>query len=190
VIVLGVYTDLVEIVGNPRASLRRWRQTVPFLASLGTGAAIAMAAFAEILGWPLAHRHASLMFLFMGLLVGTIPSISRLHPDMRPSVGRLAGAGLGVALVVLFVQLEGLGWHADWLANPSSPAGLAYLTLSSLVAGGANVMPGMSGSYILVLAGSYGTIIETPSVLTCLTISGLIRLICVSDRVHYFARRR
>jgi putative membrane protein len=169
-IVLGIYERFVDAVGNVATNRSRRREYLLFLGALGLGAVVAMVGLARVLTWLLDWRPVLMMFLFKGLLLGTIPSLFRLHADMRLTPGRVLAVGAGLAVVVAFRALERQGLHADLMADSRSMSGMLYTLLTAFVAGAANITPGISGSYVFLLAGTYGPIMEALSALARLTI--------------------
>lgn len=154
-VVLGIYEQFVDAVGNLLVRRDRWRVYVPFLISLGVGMVIAMVVLSRVITAVAEHYPVAMSFFFMGLLVGTIPGILRIHGDMRPGPGRLAAAAGGVAIVVAF-RLVQVRFGAESLDGTPT---MAYLGATSFLAGGASVTPGLDGTYVWMLAGAYQTII-------------------------------
>ena len=169
-IVLGIYEQFVDAVGNLATNRARRREYLTFLGALGVGAAVAMIGLAGVLSMLLDWRPVLMMFLFIGLLLGSIPSLFRLHHEMRVTSTRLIGAGIGLLVVVAFRALERQGFHTLLAADTQSVTGMAYALLTAMVAGAANVTPGISGSYVFLLAGTYEPILDSLSALARLNI--------------------
>lgn len=169
-ILLGVYEPFVDAIGNFFLRRDRWREYIPFLASLGVGMVIAVIALAHVVSSLLASHPAPTMLFFIGLMLGTIPAVLKMHHDMKPSAGRVLALIAGIVLVVGIRSLERLGVHGDLTAAPNSLGGLAYTTATSFAAGCASVTPGLDGSYVLLLAGTYEPILGALSALTDLDI--------------------
>lgn len=172
-ILLGIYEPFVDAVGNI-LNWRRWKQYLPFLFCIGLGAAIGMIGLAKIISGLLDTYPALTMFFFMGLLIGSIPSILRMHGDMRLTVGRAVAAVVGVLAVVGFKAIERQGTQLGFSTDLRSTPGMVYNALTAFAAGGASVTPGMDGSYIFLLAGTYKPITEALSALAVLAINWAI----------------
>jgi putative membrane protein len=154
-IILGIYEQFVDAVGNLFVEWRKWKEHLAFLVPMGIGAAVGMVAFAKLVKAGIALAPAPAMFLFMGLVVGTIPAVLRMHRDMRFSVGRGIAFLCGVVVVVLLKYAESNELAATWKADAASVGGFLYYLLSNFVAGGASVTPGLDGSYIWMLTGIF-----------------------------------
>ncbi len=172
-VVLGIYEQFVDAVGNVLVRRDRWREYVPFLLSLGVGMVVAMLVLSRVIT-ALADRYpVALAFLFMGLLIGTIPNVLRLHDDMRPTAARVLVFVAGLALVVGFRLIQNRANFGE-TGTLEGSSGAVYNVVTSFLAGGASVTPGLDGTYIWMLSGTYERIIEAISRLTDLTIEWYI----------------
>ncbi len=174
-IMMGIYEEFVEAIGNlfiDRAGLAR---RLRFLVPLGIGMVLGMLVAAVVIVGFLERFPTATSVFFMGLLLGTIPSVLRLHGDMRPTLGRVAAALVGIALVVLVKSLETRVANGARLTiqDLKRPAGLGYNLLISFLGGGASVTPGMDGSTVLIVGGVYQPILEAFRALTHLQIEWL-----------------
>jgi putative membrane protein len=169
-ILLGIYGQFVDAVGNFFIDLRGWRKRLQFLIPLGIGMVIGMLLLARLITLLLDRFPAATMVFFMGLLLGTIPSVLKMHKDMRPTLSRALALAFGLALVVLLKLAKPASMADSSIAGLSSPGGLFYNLLVSLLAGGASVTPGLDGSYILLLGGTYDAVVAAFAELTRLVI--------------------
>lgn len=167
-ILMGIYEQFVDALGNFFVKRDRWKEYLSFLIPLGIGMVIGMIGLAKIITVVLGRYPAATMFFFMGLLIGTIPPVLKLHGDMRPSLSRIAALAGGVILVVILRALDPSEGRA---VDISTVRGSAYNAIVSFVAGGASVTPGLDGSYILLLGGTYESIMHALSALTNLAIA-------------------
>ncbi|OGO06963.1 MAG: hypothetical protein A2Y73_09300 [Chloroflexi bacterium RBG_13_56_8] len=135
------------------------------------GMVIGMVAFSNLISLALDRFPVATMFFFMGLLIGTVPTVLNMHEDMRPSFGRGLGLVIGILLVVGLRTIEPRAMGASSTLNVSSPGGILYNGITSFIAGGASVTPGLDGSYILLLAQTYEPITAAVAELRKLAIS-------------------
>jgi putative membrane protein len=165
-ILLGIYEQFVDAVGNILVERSRWREFLSFLIPLGIGMVMGMVLLAKLLTILLAGYSTETMIFFMGLLVGTIPAILRIHHDMRPTAGRIVALLCGVTLVIA-TRLLGSGAETETSSHSLAGfGGLAYNALVSFLAGGASVTPGLDGSYVLLLGGTYPNVLNAVAALT------------------------
>lgn len=154
-IILGIYQQFVSSVGNFFLELRNWRKNLAFIIPMLLGAGIGMVVFAKGVTWIMDQFPVVSMFLFMGLVVGTIPSVLKQTFDMKLTVGRAIAMVAGMLVVVLFKFAERQSLSAGWSTNAGSVGGFLYFFISNVLAGGASVTPGMDGSYVWMLTGIF-----------------------------------
>ncbi len=181
-ILLGIYEQFVDAFGN-LLNWRRWKDIMPFLTILLGGAAVGMIALSKLINMLLDRYEAATIFFFIGLLVATIPSVIKMHYNMRLTVKRAIAFVIGVAIVVVlrFMReqiLEAPG-RADANVEIANLGGAIYYVVTSFLAGGASVTPGMDGSFVFMLAGTYKPITGALSALAKLDIRWLV-IICTA----------
>jgi putative membrane protein len=167
-IVMGIYEQFVDAVGNILVRRDKWREYLSFLIPLGIGMALGMVGLAKLIvalstRWPVATR-----FFFMGLVIGTIPSVLRLHGDLRPTGRRVLAFLVGAALVVAVRLLQP---SQDRALDITSLGNALYSLLVSFAAGGASVTPGLDGSTIWMVGGVYEAVTHALSQLAELEIA-------------------
>jgi uncharacterized membrane protein len=92
---------------------------------------------------------------------------------MRATPGRIAAFVLGLVVVAALKTLESSPLTAQSQALTAEglerSAGIAYNGLVSFLAGGASVMPGLDGSLVLILGGTYRPVLSAVSELSHLS---------------------
>lgn len=154
--ILGIYAELLDSIKTilSPATLRhlcRFRiktlfQTLPwpFLAVLGAGILFSIGLFSSCIQWMLENRLVLILAFFFGLILGSVVTV--IHQVSRWSFDRYAALFTGCAAGYLLVGLP-------VLASP--PEGKWYLVLCGAVAICAMILPGISGSFMLLLMGKY-----------------------------------
>ncbi len=132
-----------------------WR----FIASLGAGAVMSVAALAGVIEWLLAERPVRTAAVFFGLMAGALAAAVGLF--RRPTV-----AHLSLAAAMGAVAFWGFGFQS---AAVSSPAWWNFF-LAGALGVCAFILPGVSGSFLLLSIGMYQPVIRA---LTGLDISAL-----------------
>lgn len=174
-IMMGIYEEFVEAIGGlftDRAGLGR---RLRFLVPLGIGMVLGIIIAAVVIAGFLDRFPVATKVFFMGLLLGTISSVLRLHGDMRPTPGRIAAAlcGIGAVVAVHAIEARIATGSRLTLDDVERLPGVAYNLLMSFLGGGASVTPGMDGSTVLILGGTYQPILEAVRALTALKIHWL-----------------
>lgn len=162
-VVLGVYDRLIESIARFFEAPEKRKEYILFLAKIFCGAGAAILLLANVMDFLLTHHFHITMFAFMGLILGGIPSIWTTHADMKVRTVRILAFVVGM-IVVLGLSLLGSGVEGAMMTDAAGIAvsgwqGYFMLLLSGFLAGGAMIVPGVSGSFILVLMGQYAVII-------------------------------
>ena len=153
--ILGIYEELVmSIRAGARAPF--WRALLkldiraalnavnaPFLIAVLAGIAVAVLTLASGLEWLLENRPVMIWSFFFGLVLASIVTVRKRIRRWTPTLwaALLAGA-VGAYFVVGAVPLQ-------------TPETAWFLFLSGMLAICAMILPGISGSFILVLVGKY-----------------------------------
>jgi putative membrane protein len=152
--ILGIYEELINAIKS--VDLRSLQLLVTlkikmlfdriswqFLLALGFGILTAIFTLARVLGWLLQNRPVLVWSFFLGLILASVVSVSRRVEKWSPSawIGLLGGI-TGTYFLVGVVPVE----------TPDTPW---FIFLCGAVAICAMILPGISGSFMLVLLGKY-----------------------------------
>lgn len=165
-VLLGIYDQLIEAVGHFLTNGARRKEYFRFLLPLVLGAVGGVLAFANLISFLLEQHLVPTQFFFIGLILGSIPTVIGMHGDMRPSVVRVVAFGLAVGLVVLLSAGERHGIGESFGADTPALLALSLFVGVGFFAGGAMVTPGVSGAYVFLLTGTYGPIVQALASLT------------------------
>ncbi|SIQ25701.1 putative membrane protein [Alkalispirochaeta americana] len=157
-VITGIYDELIDAFGNFFGSPGGWRKNLLFLLPLVGGVLVGSVLFARMLGVLLVHAPGPTTFGFIGLILGSAPALVRRtgSSSLRPLSVLLFCVGLAVVLWM------GLAPRPE-VAPPIvriDPATGALLFGAAFIASIAMLIPGVSGSFLLLLMGMYGTLRE------------------------------
>ena len=166
-VVLGIYARLVEAIGGLAGDrARRWEHA-RLLALVGLGAIAAIGALSAPMDFMLTRYESQTYLFFIGLIAGSIPSVYRAHHDMRIGISSVAafaaGAALLLAIAFAFPDVEPAADAPDTAATaiPAPQFGaLLALFVAGIFAGGSMIVPGISGSFVMLLLGQYHLVIR------------------------------
>ena len=114
-----------------------------FLLALGLGVMGAFATLAKLLKVGMEHHPVLVFALFFGLILASIPSVGKMVGKWSPGVVAVFVIGLVIAVSMAFLK------PASENDNP------LYLGLCGVVAMCSMIIPGLSGSFVLLLMGNY-----------------------------------
>ncbi len=147
ILAVGIYEEFIESVAEISSLRFSWRRVV-FLALVmgfaGTAIFLLSGAILSLLLW-----HAPIMFaLFIGLTLGGAPLLIKMIGNATPA--SIAGTIAGIAL------MAGIALAKDHVAMPRNPA---MDVVSGVVGSTTMVLPGISGSYMLLILDQYDRVI-------------------------------
>ncbi len=164
-VLLGVYDRLVGSISRLR---REFLNSMKFLVFIGIGAVAGILLFSKLIEFALANYEMITTYFFIGLILGSLPMLYKksVRGKLRVSSVIAFLAGLAVMLVLSFAHVA----DSSAVINAREIGGFVRLFLCSVVAAAAMVVPGISGSFILLLLGCYQTVISAVASLDILTL--------------------
>lgn len=163
-----------------------WAFLVPLLVGIG----IAILALASVIKHQLETNPEAMAGLFMGLVLGSVVVAWGLL-EVRDAKRLLIGLGVAVAVFLLLGLRSGTSEEA--VNQAGDPALWAYFGAGA-VAICAMILPGISGSFILVMLGMYGPVLDAVSDRDLVTIAViglgcLVGLALFSQALHWSLER-
>ena len=152
--ITGIYEELQDTINSVNFSALKklkseglksfWKHiNGNFLVALFLGIAISIVSLAKLITYLLDHHSILLWSFFFGLIISSIYLVGKTIKkwDFKKVVGLIIGAGVAYYITIL-----------PPMENPNA---LWYVFLSGAIAICAMILPGISGSFILLLLGSY-----------------------------------
>jgi putative membrane protein len=167
-VVFGIYEDLMEALGNFLTDkIKRWVYVL-FLVVLFSGALVAIVSLAPFLSWAFANHPLPTVYFFIGLIIGSIPIVIRSHDDMKIDMKRSIAFLIGLIVVIILALMQTDGASQGTAIDFASFSIMDYLyfLFCGMIAASAMIVPGVSGSFILILLGVYWTVLASISGLT------------------------
>jgi putative membrane protein len=160
----GIYEELIETIHKlDLGFIKLWRTTgfmnawreynLGFLLALFSGVIMSIISLAKLITWLLANHPILVWSFFFGLVVASIIYVGKQVTQWRPFYIIALIAASGAAYAITLAKPVGTPDH-NW-----------FLFLAGFIAIIAMILPGISGSFILLLLGAYRAIIGTLSTL-------------------------
>lgn len=159
-VLMNVYDKLIGAISN---ILKDFKNSVKTLLPIMLGAVLAVAAAYFPLKYALRHAPFPTVMLFAGLMLGSCPKMVKDGIKNGFKALDVISILLPLALVIGVCFIPNLG-SAD-LSAEMPVYGYFLLILIGAVASCALVVPGVSGSMLLLIFGYYNEILETVSLL-------------------------
>jgi len=167
-IILGFYFDLVKAINHFR---KDYRKHLLFLIPLFLGTGFGILLLSSLVTFLLTYHSFPTMLFFMGLIAGIVPHI---FAKVREGGGKLGAREIALILIPFPVLLlmailrgETATDAAEVINNINIPF-MIFIFFAGILAAAALVIPGISGSFLLLLLGLYHIVIESISSLRSL----------------------
>ncbi len=151
----GVYPRFIRAVAEVSTFRFRMRSIV-LLACVVLAAVTAIGMLAGTVKDLVVHHQWIMYSIFIGLTLGGVPLLWRMVRPVDSTV--VVSAIIGVLAMVALVVTQGRGAEASD-ATESGTAAMAMLLLAGVAGGSAMILPGLSGSYLLLVLGQYVVIL-------------------------------
>ena len=174
-VILGIYEQLIEALSNIlKFKYDVFRVSFIFLFFVILGAIIGVFSFSFLIDWLSTNFKEPLSYFFIGVLVSSIPYIVK-----KESIKLFKLSNVLVCLIFVLFGFVLIYLNQDIVLGVESEVTDFYLFLSSFVAASTMIIPGISGSLVLVLFGTYSFVI---SAIKSLDISTLL-IVAISSSV-------
>ncbi|RAP34077.1 hypothetical protein DID75_00440 [Candidatus Marinamargulisbacteria bacterium SCGC AG-410-N11] len=153
-VILGVYQSLINSL-EELISFRFKKESIVFLLLIGMGAISGVVIFAKLINYCMGINTANTYALFIGLIIGSIPLIENRY-KLRHNLSLINI----ICFCVSFSCMVILSYLPEF---KSLSYELILITLSGFIAMSAMIVPGISGSHILLIIGTYNLILKAIS---------------------------
>lgn len=159
---LGIYDKLISSVSN---LLKDWKKSLVTLLPIILGCGIGIVGFTYAIEYLLSHHTFVTCMAFVGLILGGIPILSiSLKKELAKTSSKIGISGI-LAFIFLFavaVFLPMMNAEDEVLKTfHATPGVMAALFFVGIIASATMVIPGVSGSLVMMILGYYYGIINT-----------------------------
>ena len=143
-VVFGIYQPMMELLAHPKSALPKyWRTLLP----VGIGWIIGFFGFARVIEWVFGANETIGTWLFIGLILGTMPQLYREAGAKGRSTGSFVAGGIAFAAlfgILLFVRLG---------TFPQVVPSFGWYLFAGVLWGLSLIVPGMTSSSVLMSLG-------------------------------------
>lgn len=176
---MGVYEKIIGVVNNLFKDIKK---SILTLLPIGIGMFLGIAVFSFIIPWCLEVYPFPTSFCFIGLILGGVPAIIKPAKESLHKEGKSISLPHIIAFVFLFALAVGMAAMNDTQttsANFDLDIGLMIIIfIIGVIAAATMVVPGVSGSLVLMILGYYEGIMSS--------ISGFISAVFAWDWAQIF----
>lgn len=184
-VVFDIYRPFMEVLTAPRTALRKYWRFIPFLAG---GWVVGFLGFAKGIAAAMDVSVTVTTWLFIGLIVGTVPSLFR----QAGQEGRSTAAWVSLVLCA-FTMFAGLFYVSHVVSIQVEPNFWWYNFCGALW-GMSAIIPGMTSSSVMMAFGLYQPMLQGLANLDLLVLSAclpgmFLTIILLARLMNWFFRR-
>lgn len=176
-LLLGIYNQFIASISGIFS--RRFWPSFTFLSPIIIGMLLAMGSLSNLFNYLLSQHHIPTMFFFGGLIIGIVPyllKISNYKTSFTTKHYMMVIAG--IAILIVITLMNNGDKHAGETLTLSTGLIVKYF-IAGMCASSAMLLPGISGSFMLLVFGVYGTVMLAISEVVKLNFAGLPILLAV-----------
>lgn len=159
---MGIYDKLIGAVSN---FLKDWKKSLVTLFPILVGCVIGLIGFSFAIEYLLSEHTFVTCMTFIGLILGGLPILIRKLKEKL----RERGGSVGLSDILAFVILFAIALLLPYLSSEeevlktltATPATMVIMFFIGIIASATMVIPGVSGSLVLMILGYYYGIIES-----------------------------
>ena len=153
---MGIYDKLIHCISHPFKDLKN---NILFVLPIALGMGIAIIASAFGIDYLFESFPLQTNLLFIGLIMGSLPAIYGKVKTTTMRLGHILASVIFFAVVVGMAVMNGTG--GGYVQLEPTMIGIVLLFLVGVLASATMVIPGVSGSMMLLLLGYYNPILDT-----------------------------
>lgn len=157
-VLMGIYEELIEAASNFYKSIADFKKYIMYLLPIDLGAVFSVAVFAKLIKFGLEKSPIITILIFLGMIIGGIPALVRNVKGTKTNLKDMT-----LMLVGLIIVISMLIFHksnTNVVLTNMSITGYITLFLVGAIAAVTMVVPGISGSFTLMLIGYYEPILN------------------------------
>lgn len=157
-VLMGIYEELIEAASNFYKSIADFKKYIMYLLPIGLGVVFSVAVFAKLIKFGLDKAPIITILIFLGMIIGGIPALVRNVKGTKTNLKDMT-----LMLVGLIIVISMLIFHksnSNVVLTNMSITGYITLLLVGAIAAVTMVVPGISGSFTLMLIGYYEPILN------------------------------
>ena len=173
-VITGIYEKLIDIIGNILSHLRSWtklKEDLKFIIPIGIGALIGIIGFSKLLKWLLTYYEMPTLYCFLGLIIGSLPLIFKNANEKGFNKKYIIPFIITtVFMIVLNIIAISVNDGNAIVEFSKTPIDMLKLVGYGFIAAGTMIIPGISGSMVLMIMGVYEAILTAVSNLDIITL--------------------
>lgn len=161
-VILNIYDELLEAMSLDKQKLQA---NIKFLLSIGVGAVIGILIFSNMLNYLYEHFNKPTSFFFIGIIIGSIPMIWKQAARGQTLTFKKVIPFIVTLMVMAIMTYVGQKESTQVALTSLNMAQMLWIIFAAAISAFAMIIPGISGSFIMLTLGVYTTTITAISTL-------------------------
>lgn len=155
-IILGIYEDVINTISH---FFSNFKKNILFILPLGIGMIISILLLSKVISFSLEKYPFATTIFFIGLIIGGLPLLWKRASASKNKLSNWLVFLITFGIVLLFTFIKG----NDAVVSLTNLDLLGYfkLFIIGIISAATMVIPGISGSFVLMLLGYYEPIVNT-----------------------------
>ena len=196
-ITLGLYEEIINTISH---FFENFKKNLKFIIPIAIGMIVSILLLSKVISLCLDKYPFPTTFFFIGLILGGIPLLWRRASGARRKISNWIVFGITFGLILLFTFSKSSDYFIS--LDNLDIYGYAKIFVIGIISAATMVIPGISGSFVLMLLGYYEPIVNTIKDLTNMELLGknllilapfgigiVVGIILVAKLIEYLLKR-
>lgn len=159
-VILNVYDKILDAVSLKKEKLK---ENFPFIIMLGLGGVMGILILSNAMDFLYEYYKMQTSFFFIGIIIGSIPMVwKQASNDKKLNITHMMP--FVIALIIMLIMAFTQGDEGNKVVWTSlNVKNTIWIIITSMVSAFAMIIPGISGSFIMLTLGTYTTVITAIS---------------------------
>lgn len=161
-IVTGIYERLIEIISDAFSYLKDFKKlknALVFLLPLGLGGVVGIVGFSNIIDYMLNNHNFLLMYAFLGFVAGSFPYLFKEANKEGFKKTYVIPCIITIGFMIAITMIGKNAGENNVMEFSANIIDIIKLVLYGFVGAATMIIPGVSGSMVLMIMGIYKTIL-------------------------------
>ena len=160
-ITLGLYEEIIDVISH---FFKNFKKNLKFILPIGIGMVLSILLLSKVISLCLEKYPFPTTFFFIGLIIGGIPLIWKKASASKRNISNWLVFLITFGIIILFTFLK----DSNYIVSLDNLDLYGYIKIFviGIISAATMVIPGISGSFVLMLLGYYEPIVNTVKDLT------------------------
>lgn len=155
-VILNIYDRLLDVIS---LDAKKIKKNIGFIMTIGIGAVVGILLFSNAIQFLFEKYNMPTNFAFIGIIIGSIPMIVSRAKEKRGIESKNWIPCLMTFILMLIMTIKEQGQSTEGVVLSLNLVTTMWLMITGAISAFAMIIPGISGSFIMLTFGTYDTVI-------------------------------